>query len=92
MSIFSIKDVVDVPGVGENRMSSHFSQAPCGANGTARNTSRKAFFPLRARFFPSGESVLSLAGITTSFIAFIAARFVAPACVFGEVRIDARRR
>jgi hypothetical protein len=66
MSIFSIKDVVDVPGVGESRMSSHFSQAPRGANSTARNTARKAFFPLRTRFFSSSAPVLSHAGITAS--------------------------
>jgi hypothetical protein len=65
MSIFSIKDVVDVPGVGESRMSFHFSQAPCGANSTARNSRCKAFFPLRARFFPSGAIDMSHGGITT---------------------------
>jgi hypothetical protein len=64
MSIFSIKDVVDVPGVGKSRMSSHFSQAPCGANGTARKPQRKAVFPLRTPFFPSEEAVVSLAGIS----------------------------
>jgi hypothetical protein len=68
MSIFSIKDVVDVPGLDESRMSSHFSQAPCGANGTARKPQRKAVFPLRTFFFPSGEGVLSHAGITAYFI------------------------
>jgi hypothetical protein len=35
ISILSIKVVVDVPGVGESRMDSRFSLAPCGANGTA---------------------------------------------------------
>ncbi|MES2960201.1 MAG: hypothetical protein V4792_18585 [Pseudomonadota bacterium] len=74
MSIFSIKDVVDVPGVGESRMNSHFSQAPCGANGTARNTQRKAVFPLRSAFFPSGERVLSHAGITVGLDAALRAR------------------
>jgi hypothetical protein len=64
MSIFSIKDVVDVPGVVEGRMSSRFSQAPCGANGTARNSARKAFFPLRTRYFPSEPPVVSFDGIT----------------------------
>ncbi|HEY6087736.1 MAG TPA: hypothetical protein VIV84_08355 [Burkholderiaceae bacterium] len=69
MLIFSIKDVVDVPGVGESRMSSHFSQAPCGANSTARKPQRKAVFPLRTRFSPSEEAVVSHAGITETHCA-----------------------
>ncbi|MEO5772468.1 MAG: hypothetical protein ABIQ29_10415, partial [Burkholderiaceae bacterium] len=56
---FSIKDVVDVPGVGESRMSSHFSQAPCGANSTAPVQQRIAVFPLRKRFSSSVASVVS---------------------------------
>jgi hypothetical protein len=35
MLIRSIKLRVDVPGMGESRVDSHFSIAPCGANGTA---------------------------------------------------------
>ena len=42
--ILSIKLVVDVPGMGESRVDSHFSIAPCGANGNACIGQREEVF------------------------------------------------